>query len=210
MGSPFYMRSVVDRNVVMRRKLVLMNWQGMWKKLSWYNYSSVPEFSTRKRVKPLKIYQDNRYGSHIPKRNFPAWQYDVYQSATPNANTGLCTMCLESRCALIKSVRSDVHESLYRPVSILAPLLLCIGRGSFSLGSLYALLQDRYFFLAPTCAMILMRLRSIESEMSINLISLKLDGLPLRSASNTEPVSRNFSVSLRTALRWVTGVSGNC
>jgi hypothetical protein len=42
---------------------------------------------------------------------------------------------------------------------------------------------------------------SIESDMSINFLSLSLDGLPLRSASNTEPVSRNFSVSLRTALR---------
>ena len=38
--------------------------------------------------------------------------------------------------------------------------------------------------------------------------SHRLDGLPLRSGSNTEPVSRNFSVSLRTALRWGTGVNG--
>jgi hypothetical protein len=35
-------------------------------------------------------------------------------------------------------------------------------------------------------------------------------GLPLRSASNTEPVARNFSISLRNALPWGTGVSGNC
>jgi hypothetical protein len=34
-------------------------------------------------------------------------------------------------------------------------------------------------------------LRSIlvESEMSINFLSLNLDSLPLRSASNTEPIS---------------------
>jgi hypothetical protein len=44
-------------------------------------------------------------------------------------------------------------------------------------------------------------LRSIETEMSTNFLSLHLDGLPLRSASNTEPVSRNFSLSLRTALQ---------
>jgi hypothetical protein len=35
-------------------------------------------------------------------------------------------------------------------------------------------------------------LRSIELEMSFNLLPLSVDGLPLRSASNTEPVSRNF------------------
>jgi hypothetical protein len=52
-------------------------------------------------------------------------------------------------------------------------------------------------------------LRSIESEMFISFLSLSLDGLPLRSTSNTEPVSRNFSVSLRLALRWGAGVSGN-
>jgi hypothetical protein len=51
--------------------------------------------------------------------------------------------------------------------------------------------------------------RSIQSEMPINLLSLSLDDLPLRSASNTEPASRNFSISLRTALRWGTGVCGN-
>ena len=51
--------------------------------------------------------------------------------------------------------------------------------------------------------------RSIESEMSNNFSTLSLDVLPLRSASNTEPVSQNFSISLRNALRWGTGVSGN-
>jgi hypothetical protein len=44
-------------------------------------------------------------------------------------------------------------------------------------------------------------LRSIESEMSINFFWINLDGLSNRSASNTEPVSRNFSISQRTALR---------
>jgi hypothetical protein len=57
-------------------------------------------------------------------------------------------------------------------------------------------------------------IRSIESEMSINFLSLSSDGLPLRSASNTEPVPRNFSISLRTALRWGTDdsekFSANC
>jgi hypothetical protein len=52
-------------------------------------------------------------------------------------------------------------------------------------------------------------LRSIQSEMSINFLSLSLDGLPLCSAPNTEPVSWNFSVSLRTALQWGTSVYGN-
>jgi hypothetical protein len=42
---------------------------------------------------------------------------------------------------------------------------------------------------------------SIESEMPINFLSLSLDGQPHRSLSNTQPVSRNFSISLRTALR---------
>jgi hypothetical protein len=36
--------------------------------------------------------------------------------------------------------------------------------------------------------------------MFIIFLALNLDGLSLLSASNTEPVSRNFSVSLRTAL----------
>jgi hypothetical protein len=44
-------------------------------------------------------------------------------------------------------------------------------------------------------------LRSIESEMSTNFLLLSLDGLPLRSASNTEPDSWNFLISLQTAMR---------
>jgi hypothetical protein len=51
-------------------------------------------------------------------------------------------------------------------------------------------------------------LRSIEWEMSINFLSWSLDGLPLRSASKAEPVSRNFSGSLRIPLRWGRGISG--
>jgi hypothetical protein len=82
-------------------------------------------------------------------------------------------------------------------------ICICMGRGSIFLGPLYALLQARYLSLAPTCT-----LRSTVSEMSINFLSLSLDGLPHGSAFNTEPVSRNFSLSLRTALRWGTGVSG--
>jgi hypothetical protein len=52
-------------------------------------------------------------------------------------------------------------------------------------------------------------LHSTQSEMSINFLLFSLDGLPLHSASNTEPTSRNFSISLWTALRWGTGVSTN-
>jgi hypothetical protein len=43
--------------------------------------------------------------------------------------------------------------------------------------------------------------RSIEWEMSINFLSWILDGLPLRSASKAESVSRNFSGSLQIPLR---------
>jgi hypothetical protein len=42
-----------------------------------------------------------------------------------------------------------------------------------------------------------------------HLLTVKLDGLSLHSASNTEPVSWNFSISLWTALQWGTSVSGN-
>jgi hypothetical protein len=44
-------------------------------------------------------------------------------------------------------------------------------------------------------------LRSIEPEMSINFLSLNLDGLQILSAINTEPVSRNFTINVRTAFR---------
>jgi hypothetical protein len=68
------------------------------------------------------------------------------------------------------------------------------------LGPLYALLQDRYLSVAPNCAMILMDSAAL-SRISINFLSLSLDSLPFRSASNTDPVSRNFSVTIRSALR---------
>jgi hypothetical protein len=49
-------------------------------------------------------------------------------------------------------------------------------------------LQVRHISLAPTCAMILMDSAAIESEMSINCLSLSSDGPPLRSSPNTEHV----------------------
>jgi hypothetical protein len=55
----------------------------------------------------------------------------------------------ESRCALIEVFGSDVHELLYREVSIIAPLLVCMGSGSAFLGPLYVLLQALYISLAP-------------------------------------------------------------
>jgi hypothetical protein len=65
----------------------------------------------------------------------------------------LNTVLSESRCALTNGVGFVCHDPL---VSILAPLLLCMGRGSVFLGTLYALLQARYLSHAPTCTMILM------------------------------------------------------
>jgi hypothetical protein len=44
-------------------------------------------------------------------------------------------------------------------------------------------------------------LQKVLEVMSINFLLLSLDGLPLHSASNAEPVSHNFSIGLRTALR---------
>jgi hypothetical protein len=39
-------------------------------------------------------------------------------------------------------------------------------------------------------------LQNLVKVISINFLLLSLDGLPLHSASNTEPVSLNFSISL--------------
>jgi hypothetical protein len=68
------------------------------------------------------------------------------------------TVRSKSCCVLIERVGGDVLGRLFQdpPVSIIAPLLLCMGRGSIFLGPLYAPLQTRYFSLAPTCAMIFM------------------------------------------------------
>jgi hypothetical protein len=52
-------------------------------------------------------------------------------------------------------------------------------------------------------------LRSIESEVSINFLSLSLDGLPLRLASNSESDSQKFSVNIRNLYDEIQGVSGN-
>jgi hypothetical protein len=50
----------------------------------------------------------------------------------------------ESRCAVIKGIGFVFHDP---PVSILAPLLLFMGRVSNFLGPLYALLQAGIFLL---------------------------------------------------------------
>jgi hypothetical protein len=69
-------------------------------------------------------------------------------------------------------------------------------------------LQTRYLSLAPTCALIFMDSAAYCQKCPS---SLSLDGLPLRSTSNIESVTWNFSVSLQTALRWSTGnFSANC
>jgi hypothetical protein len=77
-----------------------------------------------------------------------------------------------------------------------------MGRSSVFLGPLDALLQAPTSFSCTNLRIDFDGHRSIESEMSINFLSLSLEGLLLRSASYTELVSRNFSISLRT-------VSGN-
>jgi hypothetical protein len=108
------------------------------------------------------------------------------------------------RCALIKGVGSDVHERLASCTAV----TLYGKRFNFYRTALFAVASPISF----SCANLrndVDGIRSIESEMSINFLSLSLDGLPLRPASNTEPVSRNFLISLRTALWWGTDVSGN-
>jgi hypothetical protein len=58
-----------------------------------------------------------------------------------------------SCCAFIKGFGYIFHDPL---ISNLAPLLLCMGRGSIFLGPLHALLQAQYLSLAPNCTMIFM------------------------------------------------------
>jgi hypothetical protein len=77
--------------------------------------------------------------------------------------------------------------------SVLQALLLCMERGSIFIGLHCALFQARLSFSCANLPNDMDGLGSIESEMSRNFSSLNLDGLPFRSASNTEPVSRNFS-----------------
>jgi hypothetical protein len=120
-----------------------------------------------------------------------------------------CSVCgtvrPDSRCALIKRCwkwcrRASIQTGFNSCTSV------TLYRKWFRfLGPLYGLLQARYLSLAQWFD----GPRSIQSEMSINFLSLSLDGLPLRSASTTESVSQHFSVSVRTALRWGTAVCGN-
>jgi hypothetical protein len=107
------------------------------------------------------------------------------------------------------STSIDTGLNRFNPlVSILPLLLLCMGRGSIFLGPPYALLQAD-IFLSHQLAQWFWWTPQLQSEMSINFLSLSLDGLPLRMVSNTESVSQNFSISLRTASRWGASVSGN-
>jgi hypothetical protein len=62
------------------------------------------------------------------------------------------TVRSESCCALMKGVGCDVPASFSSSTAV----TLCGKDVHYFLGLLYAMLQDRYFSLAPTCAMILM------------------------------------------------------
>jgi hypothetical protein len=107
------------------------------------------------------------------------------------------TVHSESHWAVIKVAGSDVHAvTLYGKRFSFSQTALC-AVASPDIFLLHQLVQ--WFWWTP----------KQESEMSINFLSLNLDGLPLCSASNTEPVSQNFAISLRTTLWWGTGVCGN-
>jgi hypothetical protein len=127
-------------------------------------------------------------------------QKHIYTSILDAKVNVFCTVHSESHCALTKGVGSDVHECIYfvwEELQLFSDCFMCCCKPNI-------FLLRNYFD----------GLCSIESEMSINLLLLSSDAIPLRSPSNTVPVSWNFSISLRTALWWGTSVcrnfSANC